>query len=80
MTEVRIPKVGDKVLVRHRTKVNKKGEASLESAKGHLDRVKHVMMDGAVTVGSGDLWLVKRSTESGADWVTSGLEGRDYRG
>lgn len=80
MTEVkevaalRTPRVGDKVLVRHRSKANKKGETVLEATKPYVDRVKLVMLDGDVIVGCGDLWKIKRSGESNAEWVTTGTE------
>lgn len=67
---VRTPAVGDKILVRHRTKVNKKGEVALEVCRGHVDVIRQVMLDGWVTTRSGDLWEVKRSAESNADWVS----------
>lgn len=71
---VRTPNVGDKLLVRHRSKSNKKGDVGLEPTKPEVKRIKTVMLDGDVTTASGDLWKVKRSTESGADWMTVGLE------
>lgn len=72
----KLPKVGDTVMVRHRTKVNKAGVASIENATQTIDRVKRVMLDGDVVVTSGDLWKIKKSPDSKAVWATTGLEGR----
>ena len=65
------PKVGDTLLVRHRTKVNAKtGSVSLEVSSPSLYHIKRVMLDGTVQTNSGDIWKVKRSNEARAKWVT----------
>lgn len=68
------PNVGDTILVRHRSKVNKKGEVSLELYHPTVQVIKTVMLDGDVTTSSGDIWQIKRCSDGKAKWMTTGLE------
>jgi hypothetical protein len=72
------PKVGDTVLVRHRVKANKRGEATLEPCKGVVGKINTVYLDGDVKVGD-DLWAIKKSGDSKTDWWTHAETQREVR-
>ena len=76
--ERRTPKIGDTVLVRHRVKANKRGEATLEPCKGVVATVTAVYLDGDVRVGD-DLWAVKRAADSKTVWMTHAEVPREAR-
>lgn len=76
--ERRTPQVGDTVLVRHRVKANKRGEATLEPCKGVVANVTAVYLDGDVRVGD-DLWAVKRAADSKTVWMTHAEVPREIR-
>lgn len=76
--ERRSPKVGDTVLIRHRVKVDKRGEASLEPCKGVVGTVSAVYFDGDVRVGD-DLWAVKRAADSKTVWMTHAEKQRAFK-
>lgn len=68
------PKIGDTVLVRHRSKSNKRGESCLEVSKPVVDVVVQVMLDGDVKVKCGDVWQIKKAADSKTVWMTTGME------
>ena len=76
--ERRTPKIGDTVLVRHRVKANKRGEATLEPCKGVVAAVTAVYLDGDVRVGD-DLWAIKRAADSKTVWMTHAEVPREIR-
>lgn len=76
--ERRTPMVGDTVLVRHRVKANKRGEATLEPCKGVVATVTAVYLDGDVRVGD-DLWAVKKAADSKTVWMTHAEVPREIR-
>lgn len=76
--ERRTPKIGDTVLIRHRVKANKRGEASLEPCKGVVAQVTAVYLDGDVRVGD-DLWAIKRAADSKTVWMTHAEVQREIR-
>jgi len=70
------PQKGQTVLVRHRSKQNKGGLASIESVTrrdAHVTTITGVYMDGRVRVSSGDVWSVKPHNGK-EDWVTDEVE------
>lgn len=78
VVERRTPQVGDTVLVRHRVKANKRGEASLEPCKGVVAKVTAVYLDGDVRVGD-DLWAIKKAADSKTVWMTHAEVPREVR-
>lgn len=68
--ENRTPMIGDKVLVKHRTTTNKRGEAVFEAAPAEIFYVKKVLLGGAVIVNSGDLWDVVPDSSGKALWAS----------
>lgn len=78
VVERRTPAVGDTVLVRHRVKANKRGEASLEPCKGVVAKVTAVYLDGDVRVGD-DLWAIKKAADSKTVWMTHAEVPRETR-
>lgn len=78
LVERRTPQVGETVLVRHRVKANKRGEASLEPCKGVVAKITAVYLDGDVRVGD-DLWAIKRAADSKTVWMTHAEVPREIR-
>lgn len=78
LVERRTPKVGDTVLIRHRVKANKRGEATLEPCKGVVGKVTAVYLDGDVRVGD-DLWAIKKAADSKTVWMTHAEVPREVR-